>query len=116
MEALKIFKEYSYETSILDDFQFYEKKQNNFSRVQQQQIQQPPQQQFYNNLPNPNMKISNIQNHNLQQNNQFNQQQNVMNEDFFQKMSMKDYGNLQNINTNFPNKNQNFQPGDFINN
>ena len=26
MEALKIFKEYPYESSILDDFQFYEKK------------------------------------------------------------------------------------------
>lgn len=137
MEALKIFKEYPYESSILDDFQFYEKKQNNFSGFSQQQ----PQQQYYNNMGSTNMNVQNMQNmsnmSNMKTPQNFNQynipQQNLpQNEDFYhQKMNMKEYGNNINNNnintmTNFPNKNQNymkkeqsdknFQPSNYINN
>lgn len=34
-EMLKIFSEYTYETSILDDFKFYEQKQDNMSEFKQ---------------------------------------------------------------------------------
>jgi hypothetical protein len=125
MEALKIFKEYPYESSILDDFQFYEKKQTSFTGMpQQQQIpqQQSPQQQFYNNMGNNNnnnMNMPPMQNMKTPQNfNQFNMppQQNIQNipsEDFYQKMNFKEFNNSSNNNpNNFPNKNPNFMKKD----
>lgn len=133
MEALKLFKEYPFESSILDDFQFYEKKQNNFSGGLQS-IPQPKQkqQEYYNNISNfNNMNMSNLNNQNFQQMNQFNTNtQNITNEDFYQKMNMKDLGNnannFNNERMNFPDKNQNimkkdikdknFQQGNYINN
>lgn len=118
MEALKIFKEYPYESSILDDFQFYEKKQGNFAVYPQQQGQQS----YYNNMGNMgNNNINNSPNHQNMQNfsniktpqnyNQFNVgQQNIVNEDFYQKINMKEFSNSNNSNNtmiNFNNKNQN---------
>ncbi len=117
MEALKIFKEYPYESSILDDFQFYEKKQGNFSVFPQQQPQQP----YYNNMGNSNVNPQNIQNMQNMQNfsnlktpqnfNQYNMPQpNVSNEDFYQKINVKEFSHNNNTNNtmmNFNNKNQN---------
>ena len=142
MEALKIFKEYPYESSILDDFQFYEKKQGNFTGMQQQQPpQQQQQQQFYNmgnsnsnnnNIPNM-QNILGMQNMKTPQNNNYNQynmpQQNMPNEDFYQRLNIKEFPNNNpnnTMNNNFPNKNpnfmkkdlndKNFQPSNYINN
>jgi hypothetical protein len=117
MEALKIFKEYPYESSILDDFQFYEKKQGNFSVFPQQQPQQP----YYNNMGNSNVNPQNMQNMQNMQNfsnlktpqnfNQYNMPQpNVSNEDFYQKINVKEFSHNNNTNNtmmNFNNKNQN---------
>jgi len=114
MEALKIFKEYPYESSILDDFQFYEKKQGNFSVFPQQQPQQP----YYNNMGNSNVNPQNMQNmqnfSNLKTPQNFNQynmpQPNVSNEDFYQKINVKEFSHNNNTNNtmmNFNNKNQN---------
>ena len=114
MEALKIFKEYPYESSILDDFQFYEKKQGNFSVFPQQQPQQP----YYNNMGNSNVNPQNMQNMqnfaNLktpQNLNQYNMPQpTASNDDFYQKINMKEFSHNNNTNNtmiNFNNKNQN---------
>jgi hypothetical protein len=111
MEALKIFKEYPYESSILDDFQFYEKKQGNFSVFPQQ----PVQQQYYNNMGNANANPQNMQNFaNLKTPQNFNQynmpQGNVSNEDFYKKINMNEFpqhNNTNNTMINFNNKNPN---------
>ena len=114
MEALKIFKEYPYESSILDDFQFYEKKQGNFSVFPQQQPQQP----YYNNMGHSNVNPQNMQNmqnfSNLKTPQNFNQynmpQPTASNDDFYQKINMKEFSHNNNTNNtlmNFNNKNQN---------
>jgi hypothetical protein len=114
MEALKIFKEYPYESSILDDFQFYEKKQGNFSVFPQQQPQKP----YYNIMGNSNVNPQNMQNMqnfaNLktpQNLNQYNMPQpTASNDDFYQKINMKEFSHNNNTNNtmiNFNNKNQN---------
>jgi len=113
MEALKIFKEYPYESSILDDFQFYEKKQGNFSVFPQQQPQKP----YYNIMGNSNVNPQNMQNMqnfaNLktpQNLNQYNMPQpTASNDDFYQKINMKEFSHNNNTNNtmiNFNNKNQ----------
>lgn len=119
MEALKIFKEYPLESSILDDFQYYEKKQIGYQQgmpPQQQMIQQQQQQQFYNNMGGSPSNIGQMPNmKNTQNFGQFNMQQPQQggdpNEEFYQKMgNFKDITSNNNTitSTNFPNKNPNF--------
>jgi len=91
MEALKIFKEYPRESSILDDFAYFEKKYDNQIKNYQippespQQLLQPQinnmgmnhqQQQEFKNLKNPNF---NNFNNSLPKSNMTNNNTNIMN-------------------------------------
>jgi hypothetical protein len=97
---LKVFKEYPYETSILDDFTFYEKKQDNIPSEIPDQTQ--PNMNFYegkipNNIP------GNIQG-GIQGNFQSNMQSNNMVNNTQPNMNMMHQQNM--ISKGFINKNE----------
>jgi hypothetical protein len=84
MEAFKIFQEYNSDSSILDDFPFFESKNNAFPQQQNMGSHNPNMIQQFSNFHNPNIGKK----HQMQGNNYYNElQQQIHGQYYNQKES-----------------------------